>query len=79
MRHLIEQKNPNGLIINVTDGSRGRDYLWGRFSKEISEEYNYELSNKIIMGYSTFFLWRDISFHDVNVSFNKMIRVFQNQ
>jgi hypothetical protein len=79
MRHLIEQKNPNGLIINVIDGSRGRDYLWGRFSKEISEQYNYELSNKMIMGYSTFFLWRDISFHDVNASFNKMIRVFQNQ
>ena len=79
MRYLIENKNPNGLIINVTDGSRGRDYLWSRFSKEISIDYNYELLNKYVMGYSTYFLWKDISFEEVNKAFNKMLHAFQNQ
>ena len=79
MSELIKHKKPSGLIINITDGSRGRDYLWGRFSKEISEKFNYQLTNKQIMGYSTFFLWKDISFDLVNKSFNQMLRVFQNQ
>jgi hypothetical protein len=79
MENLIEYKNPSGLIINVTDGSRGRDYLWGRFSKELSNKYQYKFLNKKIIGYSTFFLWRDISFDNMNCAFNKMLRIFQNQ
>lgn len=80
MVDLVNYKNPSGLIINVTDGSRGRDYLWGRFSKEISEKFNYHLRNQQIMGYSSFFLWKDtITFEMVNKSFNKMLMLFQNQ
>lgn len=79
MRFLIEEKTPDGLIINVTDSSRGREYLWGRFSKEISDNYEYEILTKKVMGYTTFFLWKEIEFEDMNLAFNKMLRVFQNQ
>ena len=79
MKFLIEEKIPNGLIINVTDGSRVREYLWGKFSKEISDKYEYELLTKKVMGYKTFFLWKEIEFEDVNLAFNKILRVFQNK
>jgi len=79
MKYLIENKNPKGLIINVTDSSRGREYLWGRFAEEVSKNYNYEMSNKKIMGYTSIFLWKDINFNDITIAFNKMLRVFQSQ
>ena len=77
MRYLIESKEPSALIINVMDGSRGRDNLWRRFSKEISEKYNFSYKNTDIMGTSNFFLYKDINFEDVQKSFNRMLRVFQ--
>jgi hypothetical protein len=64
MKYLIENKNPKGLIINVTDSSRGREYLWSRFAEEVSKNYNYEMSNKKIMGYTSIFLWKDINFNE---------------
>ena len=80
MINLIEEKKPYGIIINIIDDSRGRDYLWERYSKEISKEYDYHFKKNIIFDKSSFFLWKDeiISFDMMNASFNKMIRVFQN-
>lgn len=81
MIEFIKEKNPSGIIINVIDGSRGRDYMWRRYSMEISETYNYELYNQNIMGRSTFFLYKEdeVSFEDMSKSFNKMLKLFQNQ
>ena len=70
MRYLIENKEPNALIINVMDGSKGRDNLWRRFSLEISEKYNYNYKNTEVMGTSNFFLYKNIDFEDVQKSFD---------
>lgn len=80
MSYFIDIKKPAGLIINVIDNSRGRDYLWDRYSKEISKEYDYNFKKNIIFDKSSFFLWKKdlITFEMMTKSFNRMIRVFQN-
>lgn len=78
MLDLLNVKRPDGLIINIIDGSRGRDFVWKRFSLEISQKFNYEFYNQELAGMSTFFLWnKNTKFEIVNSSFNKMLKLFQ--
>lgn len=78
MLDLLNMKKPDGLIINIIDGSRGREFVWRRFSTEISQKFNYELYNQELGGMSTFFLWNEnITFEMVNSSFNRMLKTLQ--
>lgn len=76
MRFLLEEKNPNGIIINIMDQSRGREYVWERFSSEISKEYKFELIKTELLGVKVIMLWRGITFDKMNRAFSEMSRNF---
>jgi hypothetical protein len=76
MKFLLDDKNPNGIIINIMDQSIGREYVWERFSKEISKEYNYEYRKMDILDIKVLMLWKDITFDKMNNAFSLMSRNF---
>ncbi len=78
MKYLLDNKKPNGIIIVLMDDSRGREYVWGRFSKEISESYGYQLYKNNFMECRFFMLWKDIPFEKMNEAFTLLIRNYTN-
>lgn len=58
------------------DQSRGREYVWERFSSEISKEYKFELIKTELLGVKVIMLWRGITFDKMNRAFSEMSRNF---
>ena len=76
MKFLIDVKKPNGIIITIMDNSRGREFVWDRFSKEISDEYKFEYRKMEILGVKVLMLWKDITFDKINLAFSKISNNF---
>lgn len=66
MIFLLDNKKPNGIIINIMDQSTGREYVWDRFSREISKKYNFEYQKMELLGVKVLMLWRNITFDKMN-------------
>lgn len=86
MIFLLDNKKPNGIIINIMDqstfaservrGTTGREYVWDRFSREISKKYNFEYQKMELLGVKVLMLWRNITFDKMNNAFTLMSRNF---
>lgn len=76
MKKLIDERSPNGLLMNLMDESRGREALYDRYSKEISNVYGYTYQKSIIMDIKVILLYKNIEFTKINQAFTKMTREF---
>jgi len=43
MNYFIKMKNPNGIILSIVDGSRGRKNLYTIFANELCKQYNFNV------------------------------------
>jgi hypothetical protein len=78
MIFLLDNKKTNGIIINIMDQSTGREYVWERFSKEVSKKYKFDYVKTELLGVKVLMLWRNITFDKMNNAFTLMSRNFLN-
>lgn len=76
MIFLLDNKKPKGIIINIMDQSTGREYVWERFSKELSYKYKFDYQKMELLGVKVLMLWRNITFDKMNNAFTLMSRNF---
>ena len=60
MKYLIENKIPKSVIFGAIDESKGRKILYHKFSNELSDEYDFELTTNKFKNKQIFILHKNI-------------------
>ncbi|HHX69462.1 MAG TPA: hypothetical protein GX708_15630 [Gallicola sp.] len=74
MEYLIDTKDPKSIIFGATDRSKGRKVLYERFSNELCDKYNFELTINGVENKKIFILYKDI---DKEILFESVERIIE--